>query len=1028
MHVLHAIWGNNSKNENKLYIWAESSAPFSADPKARKSKLHPFAASKNDLKELIGSFSTNFICESAEIEKRTFTLPSSKKRPVPSPWLILDEEHINATELASWDITTLTLYPYLAFDFLLRLPRKSHGRIVFGDSLRFLAEMAKFSLELLTQQKFAPSIKEVKQKGSVDFKAVWKTIIEEDDIQRINLLSDAMPPYCRSLQNEKRTSLEIVTSFVNEVTDTFIKKSLSHASLISRRSKSLARQWITALSTDKPVFLKASNKELASFSSELEAWFVQLKPSSREATFRTCLRVDPPTIESGYDEDWWIRFFLQAKDDRSLLVSAEDVWKTKSSTLTFLKHRFENPQERLLEDLGRASQIFHGIEESLQIARPVGLRLNTKDAYSFIREQAPLLEQSGFGVLLPSWWKKPSAQVGVKLKLKSPEGGVKSGLFGMDGIVAYDWEVAIGDEVVSLEEFQKLANLKVPLVKIRGEWVELRQDDIEKAIEFFKKKRDSEMTLGEALRFGLGAEDAEIGLPVVGIDAEGGLKNTLGNLIKGKNLKIKMIKQPQTFKGELRPYQAKGISWLSFLKKLGFGACLADDMGLGKTIELIALLLHDREKKKKLRPTLLICPMSVVGNWQKEIKRFSPSLKVLVHHGTERLAGKNFAKDAEKNDIVVSTYALAHRDEEETLSKVHWESIVLDEAQNIKNPNAKQTRSIKKLKSSYKIALTGTPVENRLSELWSIMDFLNPGYLKSVKRFHSDFALPIEMYHNKKRAEVLRRMIQPFVLRRMKTDPKIIKDLPEKMEMKVYCNLTVEQASLYEAVVKDMIIKIEESEGIDRKGLILATLMKLKQICNHPAQFAQDGSPLPNRSGKLTRIEEMLEEVLAEGDKALIFTQFAGMGVMLRHHLQEKLGHEILFLHGGTARKKRDAMIQRFQDDVHGHPIFILSLKAGGIGLNLTAANHVFHFDRWWNPAVEDQATDRVFRIGQKKNVEVHKFVCIGTLEERIDEMIERKKKLADAIIGSGESWLTELSTDQLRELFTLGSDAVRGE
>ena len=262
MHVLHAIWGNNSKNEHKLYIWAESSVPFSADPKARKSKLHPFAASKDDLKELIGSFSTNFICESAEIEKRTFTLPSSKKRPVPSPWLILDEEYSNATELASWDITTLTLDPYLAFDFLLRLPRKSHGSIVFGDSLRFLAEMAKFSLELITKQKFAPSIKEVKQKGSVDFKAVWKAIIEEADIQRVNLLSDAMPPYCRSLQNEKRTSLEIVTSFVNEVTDAFIKKSLSHTLLISRRSKSLARQWITALSTDEPIFLKASDKAL----------------------------------------------------------------------------------------------------------------------------------------------------------------------------------------------------------------------------------------------------------------------------------------------------------------------------------------------------------------------------------------------------------------------------------------------------------------------------------------------------------------------------------------------------------------------------------------------------------------------------------------------------------------------------------------------------------------------------------------------------------------------------------------------
>ncbi len=1025
MQVLHAIWGRNSKKENKLYIWAESPSSYSTEKGAgkRKSKLHPFTVSKDELKELIRGFSRDSIGDGTGFEKKTFLLPTSKKTPVPSPWLVLDEEHINATEIASWDIVTLTLDPFLAFDFLLRLPRKAHGSIVFADSLYFWAEAVKFSLELITKQKFVPSIK---KDGSTKFKAVWEPVIEEDDIQRMDLLSDVMPPSCKSLQNEQRTSLEVITSFVNEMVDVFIRKSLSHTSFAPRRrSKVIARQWLTALSTDGST-LKASDKELNSFLSELNSWLSQLKPP-QEASFRTCLRVDPPTIEEEGNDEWWIRFFLQAKSDRSLLVPAEDVWKTKSSTLTFLKHRFENPQERLLEDLGKASQIFHGIEESLQIARPVGLKLDTEDAYSFLREQAPLLEQSGFGVLLPPWWKKPSVQVGVKLKLKSPKCGVKSGLFGIDGLVTYDWEIAIGDDVISPEEFQKLADLKVPLVKVRGQWVELRQDDIEKAIEFFKKKRDNEMTLAEALRLGLGAEDAEMGLPVVGVDAEGRLKNTLESLINGKGHKIKTIRQPQMFKGTLRPYQVKGTSWLAFLKKLGLSACLADDMGLGKTIQLIALLLYDRERRKSLRPTLLICPMSVVGNWQKEIKRFAPSLRSLVHHGPDRLTGKDFMKKAKKYDIVVSTYALACRDEE-TLSRVKWESIVLDEAQNIKNPIAKQTRAIRRLKATHRVALTGTPVENRLSELWSIMDFLNPGYLRSVKHFHSDFALPIERYRNKKRAEVLRRMIQPFVLRRLKTDPKVIKDLPEKMEMNVYCNLVVEQASLYEAVVKDMINKIEESEGIKRKGLILTTLMKLKQICNHPALFSQDGSPLPNRSGKLARMEEMLEEMISEGDKGLIFTQFAGMGAMLRHYLQEKLGCEVLFLHGGTPKKKRDAMIQRFQDEVHSPPIFILSLKAGGLGLNLTAANHVFHFDRWWNPAVENQATDRVFRIGQKKNVEVHKFVCIGTLEERIDEMIEQKKELADSIVGAGESWLTEFSTDQLRELFTLSSDAIRSD
>lgn len=1025
MQVLHVVWGRNSNKENKLCIWAECSFSYSNKDGVdkRKSKLHPFTVSKDELKELIRGFSKDSIGDSTGFEKKTFLLPTSKEAPAPSPWLVLDEENIKATEIASWDIVTLTLDPFLAFNFLLQLPQKAHGSIVIADSLYFWAEVAKFSLELITKQKFTPSIK---KDGSTKFKAVWKPVFEGDDIQRMDLLSDIMPPSCKSLQNEQRTSLELITSFVNEMVDIFIRKSLSHTSFAPRRrSKVIASQWLAALSTDEST-LKASDKELTSFFSKLNSWLSQLKPP-QEASFRTCLRVDPPTIEEGDNDEWWIRFFLQAKSDRSLLVPAEDVWKTKSSTLTFLKHRFENPQERLLEDLGKASQIFHGIEESLQISCPVGLKLNTEDAYSFLREQAPLLEQSGFGVLLPPWWKKPSVQVGVKLKLKSPKGGVKSGLFGIDGLVTYNWEIAIGDDIISPEEFQKLADLKVPLVKVRGQWVELRRDDIDKAIEFFKKKRDNKMTLAEALRLGLGAEDAEMGLPVVGVDAEGRFKNTLESLINGKEHKIKTINQPQMFKGKLRPYQVKGTSWLAFLKKMGLSACLADDMGLGKTIQLIALLLHDRESRKSLLPTLLICPMSVVGNWQKEIKHFAPSLRSLIHHGPDRFTGKDFVKEAKKYDIVISTYSLACRDEE-TLSRVKWESIVLDEAQNIKNPIAKHTRAIKKLKATHRVALTGTPVENRLSELWSIMDFLNPGYLRSVKHFHSDFALPIERYRNKKRAEILRRMIQPFVLRRLKTDPKIIKDLPEKMEMNVYCNLVVEQASLYEAVVKDMINKIEESEGIKRKGLILTTLMKLKQICNHPALFLQDGSPLPNRSGKLARMEEMLEEMIAEGDKGLIFTQFAGMGAMLRHYLQEKLGCEVLFLYGGTPKKKRDAMIQRFQDGFHGPPIFILSLKAGGLGLNLTAANHVFHFDRWWNPAVENQATDRVFRIGQKKNVEVHKFVSIGTLEERIDEMIEQKKELADSIVGAGESWLTEFSTDQLRELFALSSDAIRSD
>jgi SNF2 family DNA or RNA helicase len=558
--------------------------------------------------------------------------------------------------------------------------------------------------------------------------------------------------------------------------------------------------------------------------------------------------------------------------------------------------------------------------------------------------------------------------------------------------------------------------------------VELRPEEIEAAIAFFQKKRGhGDMELSEALRLGLGQEPSELGLPVIDIEGQGWIKEVIDTL--SDNVQITPIEPPPNFQGKLRPYQVKGVSWLAYLKQFGFGACLADSMGLGKTIQLITLLLHDREMAAQRgeptpNPTLIICPMSIVGNWQKEIQRFGPSLSVMIHHGVERLADEDFREEAQKHAVVITTYALALRDKEH-LAPIEWEYVVLDEAQNIKNESAKQTRAIRSLNARHKIALTGTPVENRLSELWSIMEFLNPNYLGSGQEFGKKFATPIEKYHDKNRAETLKRLLQPFVLRRLKTDKSIIQDLPDKMEMNVFCNLTQEQASLYEAVVKEMLEKIEQSEGIERKGLVLSTLLKLKQICNHPAQFIGDSSSLPGRSGKLAHLEEMLAEVLAAGDKALIFTQFAEMGTMLRHHLQETLGDEVLFLHGGTPKKQRDAMVQRFQEERHGAPIFILSLKAGGVGLNLTAANHVFHFDRWWNPAVENQATDRAFRIGQQKNVQVHKFVCVGTLEERIDQMIEQKKVLAESIVGSGESWLTEMSTNQLKELFALSREAV---
>jgi SNF2 family DNA or RNA helicase len=381
---------------------------------------------------------------------------------------------------------------------------------------------------------------------------------------------------------------------------------------------------------------------------------------------------------------------------------------------------------------------------------------------------------------------------------------------------------------------------------------------------------------------------------------------------------------------------------------------------------------------------------------------------------------------AQSHGLVLTSYALLHRDVED-LSAVQWAGVVLDEAQNIKNPDTKQSQAVRDLVSDYRIALTGTPVENHVGDLWAIMDFLNPGLLGTREQFKRSFFVPIQAYREREASRRLQRITTPFILRRLKTDRSIISDLPEKLEMKVFCTLSGEQGSLYASVVEDAEKKIRDAEGIQRRGVILATLTKLKQVCNHPAHFLGDGSELEGRSGKLARLTEMLEEVIEAGDRSLVFTQFAEMGALLQSHIQEMLGREVLFLHGGVPKRKRDDQIARFQSDASdAPPIFVLSLKAGGLGLNLTRASHVFHFDRWWNPAVENQATDRAFRIGQHANVQVHKYVCAGTLEERIDEMIERKRSIAEDIVGTGEAWITELDDEELHDMLALRSDAVR--
>ncbi len=1030
MIVLHGTWRPIETLENRgdFFIWGESSSSTAKRrgriPKASIQRTHPFQASEKDLRRVIESLnpeSGSVIRKKARSDNVLLTLLSFSRSPQASPDLLRDEESAEETVcLSPWKVDGLCIQPE---DAVLLLSLLSGAWIqtdstAIGTDLRFWSKVSKFAMELLSKQHFMPGIA-FSENGKAF--AQWQYVLnDEDDRIHMSMLARSMPPVCRSLhQNKIPNSQDILADFLNSAINGCIRSWIPISEIRSKKP-GLSEAWLESLATGEPIRVGASN--LKKLSEGITSWKSPLHEIEK-SEFRTCFRLEPPDdLESGI---WSLRYFLQASDDPSLLVPVESVWRESKDTLQFLNRKFDQPQEKLLSDLGKASRLYPAIEDSLHSARPKAAQLTTQQAYTFLKEAVPLLTESGFGILIPPWWNKgtSNSKLGVKLNMK-PKHGTKTtkGIFGFDSIIQYDWQLALGDEPISEEEFENLVNLKEPLVQIRGQWVEVKKEDIAAAIKFFKSRNSGEMKLGEALRLGIGSSEDTV-LPVSGFAASGWLSGLFERL-SGKAA-IKELPQPGDFVGELRPYQTKGFSWLAFLRQYGLGACLADDMGLGKTIQMLALLLKDKEGGID-KPTLLICPTSVVGNWQREAKRFSPTLSVLVHHGINRKKKNEFLSEAARYDLVISTYALAHRDEE-MLLQVEWNGVVLDEAQNIKNQFTKQSQAVRKFKSNYRTALTGTPVENRLSELWSIMEFLNPGYLGSAEGFRKRFALPIERYNDKDAGTKLRSIVSPFILRRLKTDPTVIKDLPDKIETKVHCNLTKEQATLYEAVVKDMLRKIESSEGIERKGMVLSALVRLKQVCNHPAQFLGDSSALPGRSGKLNRITEMLEEILAEGDSVLVFTQFAEMGGMLKAHFQKVFNQDVLFLHGGVSQKQRDQMVMRFSEK-NGPRVFILSLKAGGVGLNLTRASHVFHFDRWWNPAVENQATDRAFRIGQTKNVQVHKFICDGTLEERIDEMIEDKKALAENIIGTGEGWLTEMTTEQLKELFSLRREAVADE
>ena len=1060
MKVCHGIWipsAGTFENRGQFAVWIESSTQLS-DPSPT---MHPCHIANSE--SLLDSFAAGLQMTNAKMaiwqptEMRfTATLPTDKKRPLPS-WEMaqLSGQYLpEKFQWNPWDIHGISIRQPLEFlKDLQYVNHYGHPEFHFAGDLVFWIQYAHQLRMLIRQHQFLPVMKcyqEKKRSPDVAVSTVWAPVAEMYE-QSLAKFASAMPDACKTIQMDSAAKKKVVQpeclsgiDLLRHFSEVQINDLVSNTPFTLQILNRFNGTWLESAMQSKRTESNDKTKNVNELAiDQWKRWRIWCNDilggtSNFEADQSSGFVLGFQLSQSDpFDENnWALSFFVSSRADPSLRIDLEDWWKLPNKeSKRWIKHFGEKFERNLLVNLGHAARICPLLWQGMECEFPFGVTLDLQLAYEFLKNDASVLESAGFRILVPSWWTpkgRKRARIRINASGKSRSGqtpGANQGYFGLSSVIAYRYELSVGGEKVTESEWSDLINAKTPLVRFRGQWMELDSVQMSQMLELWHAHEygtESSTVMDMLKHFAESDEDStEFVFDEV-------LENVLNGLLR-QEVSV-AVNDPVSLNGQLRPYQKKGLAWLAAQESLGLNPCLADDMGLGKTIQIIALMLLERERAVScgnsetgtFLPTLLIAPTSVLSNWQREIEKFAPSLKSMIHHGSARITKQSeFEAAACSNDIVITSFSLARRDKP-LLNQQRWHRIVVDEAQNIKNPKSAQAKAVCSFEAPSRIALTGTPVENRLMDLWSLFHFLNPGYLGTSTQFRRAYEMPINRESSQTRLTQLQQLVRPFILRRMKTDRSIIDDLPDKLEQKIYCNLTMEQASLYQAVVDDVQTQIDEAEDMQRRGIILSTLMKLKQICNHPAQFLQDGSVFSEtRSHKLARVNEMIQEALEESDSMLVFTQFTEVGSQLETLLRAKHSCPVYYLHGGTSRKRREQMIDRFQDPDTLPGIFVLSLRAGGVGITLTRANHVFHFDRWWNPAVENQATDRAFRIGQKKTVFAHKMVTLGTLEEKIDKMIEDKQSLANSIVGTDESWLTEMNDGEFRQLIELNRSTI---